>query len=166
MATVHLRYSTVFHATMKSTCKARPARDLPSDLNDNRYPHLRMRSLLGLVSSFRRSRMSALAKMLSKTCLAAWNTSLSDSRNISRSGRLQLWRTLSYRSWLRYSRSLEPRQRRSGRDERKLIGRNEVEDAPQRLDALTQEEAWMAAAEALAITHGIDDKVKETGVAI
>ncbi|KAI9430848.1 hypothetical protein H4582DRAFT_2133410, partial [Lactarius indigo] len=43
---------------------------------------------------------------------------------------------------------------------KKLVGRKEVEDALQRLDALTQEEARMAAAEALAITRAIDDKVK------
>ncbi|KAH9012843.1 hypothetical protein EDB83DRAFT_2272317, partial [Lactarius deliciosus] len=46
---------------------------------------------------------------------------------------------------------------------KKLIGRKEVEDALQRLDALTQEEARMAAAEALAISRGIDDKVKDVG---
>ncbi|KAH8983359.1 hypothetical protein EDB92DRAFT_1578930 [Lactarius akahatsu] len=56
---------------------------------------------------------------------------------------------------------------------KRLIGRKEVEDALQRLDALTQEEARMAAAEALAITRNIDDNVKdlrlgvkETGVAL
>ncbi|KAH8983356.1 hypothetical protein EDB92DRAFT_1578578 [Lactarius akahatsu] len=46
---------------------------------------------------------------------------------------------------------------------KKLIGRKEVEDALQRLDALTQEEARMAAAETLAISRGIDDKVKDVG---
>ncbi|KAH9044883.1 hypothetical protein EDB84DRAFT_1576299 [Lactarius hengduanensis] len=46
---------------------------------------------------------------------------------------------------------------------KKLIGRKEVEDALQRLDALTQEEARMAATEALAISRGIDDKVKDVG---
>ncbi|KAI9461930.1 hypothetical protein BJY52DRAFT_1146951 [Lactarius psammicola] len=44
---------------------------------------------------------------------------------------------------------------------KKLVGRKEVEDALQRLDQLTQEEARMAAAEALTITRGIDDKVKD-----
>ncbi|KAI9429697.1 hypothetical protein H4582DRAFT_2134410, partial [Lactarius indigo] len=44
---------------------------------------------------------------------------------------------------------------------KKLVGRKEVEDALQRLDALTQEEARMAAAETLAITRGIDDRVKD-----
>ena len=42
----------------------------------------------------------------------------------------------------------------------KLFGRKDVEDALQRLDKLTQEEARMAAAETLEIAHGIDDKVK------
>ena len=43
---------------------------------------------------------------------------------------------------------------------KKLVGRKDVEDALQRLDELTQEEARMAAAETLAITRGIDDNVK------
>ncbi|KAH9012857.1 hypothetical protein EDB83DRAFT_2233557 [Lactarius deliciosus] len=43
----------------------------------------------------------------------------------------------------------------------KLIGRKDVEDALQRLDALTQEEVRMAAAEALTFTRGIDDRVKD-----
>ena len=43
---------------------------------------------------------------------------------------------------------------------KKLIGRKDVEDALQRLDQLTQEEARMAAAEILMISRGIDDKVK------
>jgi hypothetical protein len=42
-----------------------------------------------------------------------------------------------------------------------LFGRKDVEDALQRLDKLTQEEARMAAAEALTITRGIDDNVKD-----
>ena len=46
---------------------------------------------------------------------------------------------------------------------KKLIGRKDVEDALQRLDELTQEEARMAAAEALTITRGIDDNVKGVG---
>ena len=44
---------------------------------------------------------------------------------------------------------------------KKLIGRKDVEDALQRLDQLTQEEARMAAVEALTIARGIDDKVKD-----
>ena len=43
---------------------------------------------------------------------------------------------------------------------KKLIGRNDVEEALQRLDKLTQEEARMAAAEVITITRGIDDKVQ------
>jgi hypothetical protein len=44
---------------------------------------------------------------------------------------------------------------------KKLFGMKGVEDALQRLDKLTLEEARMAAAEALTITRGIDDKVKD-----
>src|ERR1700744_1270028 len=43
---------------------------------------------------------------------------------------------------------------------KKLVGRKDVEDALQRLDELTQEEARMAAGEALGIPRGIDDNVK------
>ena len=46
---------------------------------------------------------------------------------------------------------------------KKLFGMKDVEDALQRLDKLTQEEARMAAAEALTITRGIDDNVKDVG---
>ena len=42
---------------------------------------------------------------------------------------------------------------------KKLIGRKDVEDALQRLDQMTQEEARMAAAEVLTITRGILDEV-------
>ena len=44
---------------------------------------------------------------------------------------------------------------------KKLAGMKEVEAALQRLDQLTQEEARMAASEALMITRGIDDSVKD-----
>ena len=44
---------------------------------------------------------------------------------------------------------------------KKLIGMKDVEDALRRLDIFTQEEARMAATEVLAITRGIDDKVKD-----
>jgi hypothetical protein len=44
---------------------------------------------------------------------------------------------------------------------KKLFGMKGVEDALRRLDKLTQEEARMAAAEALTITRGIDDKVTD-----
>jgi hypothetical protein len=43
---------------------------------------------------------------------------------------------------------------------KKLVGRRDVEDALQRLDQLTQEEARMAASELLKITRGIDSKVE------
>jgi hypothetical protein len=43
---------------------------------------------------------------------------------------------------------------------KKLVGKNDIEDALKRLDRLTQEEARMATAEVLKITHGVDDKAK------
>ena len=43
----------------------------------------------------------------------------------------------------------------------KLIGKREVEDALQRLDTLTQEEARMAQAELLKITHNVKECVKD-----
>jgi hypothetical protein len=49
---------------------------------------------------------------------------------------------------------------RAGRYLKKLIGRKDVENALQRLDKLTQEEARLAAAEALTITRGIDDTLQ------
>ena len=42
---------------------------------------------------------------------------------------------------------------------RKLLGRNDIEDALKRLDTLTMEEARMAIAETLNVTHSLDDKV-------
>ncbi|KAH8977714.1 hypothetical protein EDB92DRAFT_1808292, partial [Lactarius akahatsu] len=53
----------------------------------------------------------------------------------------------------------EIRQGRTKKYLKKLAGKNDVEDALQRLDQLTQEEARMAAVEALSIIRGIDDKV-------
>ena len=44
---------------------------------------------------------------------------------------------------------------------KKLVGMKDVEDALQRLDKLTQEEARMAAAEILKITRGMCDKVDQ-----
>jgi ABC-type transporter Mla maintaining outer membrane lipid asymmetry ATPase subunit MlaF len=44
---------------------------------------------------------------------------------------------------------------------KKLIGRTKVEDALKRLDKLTQEEARMAGAQNLKITHDIDERVRE-----
>ncbi len=43
------------------------------------------------------------------------------------------------------------------------MGRADIEDALQRLDKLTQEEARMATAEGLKATHGIDIKVEDVG---
>ncbi|KAH8977721.1 hypothetical protein EDB92DRAFT_2108475 [Lactarius akahatsu] len=54
----------------------------------------------------------------------------------------------------------EIRQGRTMRYLKKLIGRKDVEDALQRLDQLTQEEARMASVEALTITRGIDERVR------
>jgi predicted transcriptional regulator len=42
---------------------------------------------------------------------------------------------------------------------KKLLGRNDIEDALKRLDTLTTEEARMAIAETLNVTHKVDDKV-------
>jgi hypothetical protein len=52
-----------------------------------------------------------------------------------------------------YSRSLE-------KFFKKLLGRNDVEDALKRLDKLTQEEVKMATAEVLKSTRNVDDNVK------
>lgn len=43
------------------------------------------------------------------------------------------------------------------------MGRTDIEDALQRLDKLTQEEARMAIAEGLKATHDIDNKVEGVG---
>ena len=40
-----------------------------------------------------------------------------------------------------------------------LLGRNCIEDSLRRLDTLTTEEAWMAIAEILKVTHCVDDKL-------
>ena len=44
---------------------------------------------------------------------------------------------------------------------KKLLGNTDIEDALKKLDKLTQEEARMATAQLLKITHGVDDKVKD-----
>ena len=49
---------------------------------------------------------------------------------------------------------------------KKLIGREDIEDALQRLDQLTQEEARMATAEALVITRSIDEKVQGVDIKV
>ena len=53
---------------------------------------------------------------------------------------------------------------------RKLVGNTDINDSLQRLDKLTQEEAWMAFAELLKVTHsvdakvtGVDDRVRDVG---
>jgi archaellum component FlaC len=43
---------------------------------------------------------------------------------------------------------------------KKLIGRTEIEDALKKLDKLTQEEARMAAAANLKVTHAVDKRVE------
>jgi hypothetical protein len=42
---------------------------------------------------------------------------------------------------------------------KRLIGKKDMEDALKRLDKLTQDEARMAAAENLKLTHVVDNKV-------
>ena len=42
---------------------------------------------------------------------------------------------------------------------KKLVGRNDIEDALKRLDKLTQEEARMAVAQILMLAHIVDNKV-------
>jgi hypothetical protein len=51
---------------------------------------------------------------------------------------------------------------------KKLLGRNDVEDALKRLDKLTQEEAKMVTAEVLKVTRGMDSsmKVMDTGMKV
>jgi hypothetical protein len=45
----------------------------------------------------------------------------------------------------------------------KLMGNRDVEESLERLDKLTQEEARMAAAEQLKMTHSVDDRVQGVG---
>ena len=42
----------------------------------------------------------------------------------------------------------------------RLVGRKDIEDALKRLDKLTQDEALMAAAQILKLSHSVEDKVK------
>ncbi|KAF8504919.1 hypothetical protein F5888DRAFT_813349 [Russula emetica] len=53
----------------------------------------------------------------------------------------------------------EIKQGQSKKFVKKLLGRNDIEDALKRLDTLTMEEARMAIAETLNVTHKMDDKV-------
>ena len=46
---------------------------------------------------------------------------------------------------------------------KKLVGRKDIEDALKRLDRLTQEEALMAAAQILSLTHTVDNKITDVG---
>jgi len=48
----------------------------------------------------------------------------------------------------------------SGKYLRKLFGKSDVEDALKTLDTLTQEEAKIAIAEILKVTHMVDDKIR------
>jgi hypothetical protein len=43
---------------------------------------------------------------------------------------------------------------------KKLLGKNEIEDSLKRLDTLTQDEARMAIAEVLRVTHSVDNNVR------
>ncbi|KAN0141118.1 hypothetical protein V8E53_000874 [Lactarius tabidus] len=54
----------------------------------------------------------------------------------------------------------EIRQGRTKRYLKKLLGKTEIEDALKRLDKLTQEEALMATAQLLKLTHGVSNTVK------
>jgi hypothetical protein len=51
--------------------------------------------------------------------------------------------------------------RGSGNYFRRLAGNTDIEDSVQRLDKLTQEEARMASAELLKVTHGVEGKVED-----
>jgi ribosomal protein S8 len=55
----------------------------------------------------------------------------------------------------------EMKQGRAKKFLKKLVGRKDIEDALKRLDKLTQEEARMAAAQTLKLTHAVDNKLKE-----
>lgn len=46
---------------------------------------------------------------------------------------------------------------------KKLAGRTDIEDRVKRLDILTNEQARMANAQHLKVTHGVDDKLTDVG---
>ena len=46
---------------------------------------------------------------------------------------------------------------------KRLLGKTDIEDALKRLDKLTQEDARMATAQLLTLTHGVDGKVTNIG---
>jgi ribosomal 50S subunit-associated protein YjgA (DUF615 family) len=54
---------------------------------------------------------------------------------------------------------IDSADRRSEKYLKKLMGKTNIEDALRRLDKLTQEEARMATAQLLELTHGVGDKV-------
>ncbi|KAH9957353.1 hypothetical protein BC827DRAFT_1157345 [Russula dissimulans] len=55
----------------------------------------------------------------------------------------------------------EIKQNRAATFLKKLAGRSDIEDALQRLDKLTQEEGWMAAAQGLMATHRVEERVTD-----
>ncbi|KAH9021175.1 hypothetical protein EDB84DRAFT_547938 [Lactarius hengduanensis] len=57
----------------------------------------------------------------------------------------------------------EMKQGRAKKFLKKLIGRKDIEEALKRLDRLTQEEARMATAQILNLTHGVTNKVTDVG---
>ena len=62
-----------------------------------------------------------------------------------------------------YTPSVSSADRSSEKYLKKLLGKTEIEDALKRLDKLTQDEARMATAQLLTLTHGVDDKVTRIG---
>jgi hypothetical protein len=94
---------------------------------------------------------------------------------------MKKWQIQSRQSWSRFSAFLQLPQKKLSKAERvspccinsvslltnissekylkKLVGRTDIEDALKRLDKLTQEEARMATAQVLKITHTVDDRV-------
>ena len=51
-------------------------------------------------------------------------------------------------------------ERRSENFVKRLIGKTDMEDALKKLDKLTQDEARMAIAENLRLTHAVDERVR------
>ncbi|KAH8978237.1 hypothetical protein EDB92DRAFT_2119397 [Lactarius akahatsu] len=58
----------------------------------------------------------------------------------------------------------EMKQSRAKKFLKRLVGRKDIGDALTRLDKLTQEEARMAAAQILSLTHAVDNKVTVVGI--
>ncbi|KAH9066177.1 hypothetical protein EDB87DRAFT_692637 [Lactarius vividus] len=57
----------------------------------------------------------------------------------------------------------EIKQSRAKKYLKMLVGRTDIEDRVKRLDRLTNEQARMANAQLLKVTHGVDDKLTEVG---